>query len=901
MLYPIKIIDIELSRPLVTLDGLEGYKAIQGLVRLHGVPLGYIKAPITSGRCTAQTLSKLILEQHSQKIINHLLQNGLAAPPQPEGLNLEDLFDVVPLEYDGDWPLVTVAVCSRDRASDLSLCLNALSGLDYPNLEILVVDNAPTSNSTQELVERKYPQVRYVCEPRPGLDWARNRAIIEARGEIIAYTDDDVIVDALWVKSLARVFVENPQVMAITGLVVPYEIETEAQVLFEMYGGFGRGFERKWSRVAPNRKIPWRKLGTGQFGTGANMAYRRCVFETIGYFDPALDVGTLTNGAGDLEMFFRVLKAGYTLVYEPEAIVRHRHRREYAKLKTQITNNGSLYTYFLCSALSYPEQRLSFLWLGIWWFFYWNIRRLVISLIHPLRFPRELILAELWGDFVGLTTYQKAQRKAAEIAESFGPISEVPLPEKFISESKKSSQSNQVIQKAVMVSLVELSQPLKSLTNLSRYDTVKIFVTWYGKVLGNFEIDNEQQDVGISRLRTAIVDCLGLKLLDLNSKFSKDACWAKALATVNRRYSVSEPMTPERLPENVPVSIIIGTCDRPDDLRKCLLCLVQQDSRRPIDIVVVDNRPASGLTPPVVAEFPHVLLINEPRQGVAYARNAGITASKGEIIVTTDDDTTMPPDWLEKLIAPLARADVMAVSGNVLPLELETSSQQLFEKYGGLGRGFDSFEVGGDWFEQFRLRPVPTWNLGGTANAAFRASIFNHPQIGLFDEALGPGMPSGVGEDSYLFYKILKAGYTIFYEPTAYIWHKHRSSLSSLRRQIYNYSKGHVSHHLTTLLQDKDWRGMTQLLVGLPLAHASRIYWRLRGYGDYPISLIFLEMAGNFAGYWSLWQSHRLVNTEGRSLPYIPVAEREALAPEVLTTSLGQLSLKGELQNIQQE
>ena len=66
------------------------------------------------------------------------------------------------------------------------------------------------------------------------------------------------------------------------------------------------------------------------------MAYRKSVFDQIGFFDPALDVGTVTNGGGDLEMFFRVLKHGYTLVYEPKAIIRHRHRREYADLK--ITN-----------------------------------------------------------------------------------------------------------------------------------------------------------------------------------------------------------------------------------------------------------------------------------------------------------------------------------------------------------------------------------------------------------------------------------------------------------------------------------------------------------------------------------------------------------------------------------
>ena len=105
-------------------------------------------------------------------------------------------------------------------------------------------------------------------------------------------------------------------------------------------------------------------------------------------------------------------------------------------------------------------------------------------------------------------------------------------------------------------------------------------------------------------------------------------------------------------------------------------------------------------------------------------------------MIATDDDVTMPPDWLEKLVAPFVNPDTMAVTGNILPLELETAAQRLFEAYGGLGRGFEPMVVNGSWFRQFRSA-VPTWKLGATANAAFRASIFTHPQIGSMDEALG--------------------------------------------------------------------------------------------------------------------------------------------------------------------
>ena len=319
----------------------------------------------------------------------------------------------------------------------------------------------------------------------------------------------------------------------------------------------------------------------------------------------------------------------------------------------------------------------------------------------------------------------------------------------------------------------------------------------------------------------------------------------------------------------MPVSVVVATFDRPDGLRACLRSLRAQRSPRPIEIVVVDNHPASGVTPPVVAEFADVVLVREPRQGLAYARNAGFAAASGAILVSTDDDVTIPATWLEKLIAPFACPDVMATTGNVLPAELTTPAQRLFEVYGGLGRGFERKVADQRWFRQFRTA-VPTWHLGATANAAFRATLFGHPQVGLMDEALGPGMPSGVGEDAYLFYKILRAGYTVVYEPAAYVWHTHRRTMDALRRQLYSYSKGHVAYHLTTLLRDGDRRALRRLARELPQSY----FWRFREWrrpgSVYPFSLIALELAGSLAGPWALWRSRRRVRREGHSAAYVP-------------------------------
>src|SRR5688572_16866110 len=152
MVYPIKVVDIELSRPIEGISGLEQYLGLQGLIRLHGIPIGYIYVPVSSGQVDAHTLGKEILEKHSKALINRLLQNGLLATEEPKKFQLEELFDLKPPEPTGDLPLVTVAVCTRDRTEDLALCLEALCQLDYPHLELIVVDNAPGTNATELLI-----------------------------------------------------------------------------------------------------------------------------------------------------------------------------------------------------------------------------------------------------------------------------------------------------------------------------------------------------------------------------------------------------------------------------------------------------------------------------------------------------------------------------------------------------------------------------------------------------------------------------------------------------------------------------------------------------------------------------------------------------------------------------
>ena len=391
----------------------------------------------------------------------------------------------------------------------------------------------------------------------------------------------------------------------------------------------------------------------------------------------------------------------------------------------------------------------------------------------------------------------------------------------------------------IAVRTLELSQPLQPLLDVLRVRHVRVFALFQGIPVFWFDVENQFQPVEIAQLEVLI------------SQQSSQQTWSKPVE--------SPPLSAE-----ISVSMVVATCDRPEALARCLTHLVQQATKRPVEIWVIDNRPHSGMTEPIVAQFstqfPHIRYLAEPRPGGSFARNAGFAVSQGEIIVSVDDDVTVPSLWLERLIAPLQRSDVAVVTGNLLPLELETRSQQIFERYGngGLGRGFTSFEVGRDWFRH-RWLAVPTWELGATANLAFRRSLLKDPRVGDLDVVLGPGMPTGGGEDLYWFYRVLKAGYGLVYEPNAWGWHQHRSTIAALRNQVFNYGKGNIAYHLTVLTRDRDWRVLPTVLIFLPLYYLKRLMFWVGGERAYPLKLILLEIAGILAGPWSWCRSRWVI------------------------------------------
>lgn len=256
-------------------------------------------------------------------------------------------------------PVISVVVATRDRPEKLRRCLRSLLRSTYPEFEIIVVDNAPADGATEALVRGDFTgRVRYVHESVAGLARAHNLGLARARGSVVAFTDDDTLVDPGWLSALAETFARDTRIGCVTGLIVPAELETPAQSALERQGGFAKGYvPRTWSLFDPPAD-PLFPFTAGRFGSGANMAFRTDVLRALGGFDPATGAGTPGRGGDDLLAFFEILTAGHTLAYQPRAIVWHCHRRTQDALAAQAFGYGAGLGAYLTGALLSNPRRL---------------------------------------------------------------------------------------------------------------------------------------------------------------------------------------------------------------------------------------------------------------------------------------------------------------------------------------------------------------------------------------------------------------------------------------------------------------------------------------------------------------------------------------------------------------
>jgi glycosyltransferase involved in cell wall biosynthesis len=340
---PTRVIEVELTEPLPKLDRDGHYGRAWILIRLHTEPIGVCVVTLPPEGIGPDALAALVWSELSGPIAERFRAAGLAPPTALAGGGLAADPAAWPFLRDraallANAPFISVVVCTRDRPDQIKKCLSRLARQQYPRYEIVVVDNAPTSDALRKVVEEQAAQdakFRYCVEPRPGLSWARNAGIAAATSDVIAFLDDDDEPDEHWLAGIAHGFARGERIGCVSGVVLPARLDNAIENLFEQIGGHskGRGFVKEtFSKSGPQSPL-W---PLPPFGVGANMAFRRQVLDRIGGFDVALGAGTVTGGGEDTLAITLVMLDGYEVAYEPVALMWHHHRQDMASLNKQL-------------------------------------------------------------------------------------------------------------------------------------------------------------------------------------------------------------------------------------------------------------------------------------------------------------------------------------------------------------------------------------------------------------------------------------------------------------------------------------------------------------------------------------------------------------------------------------
>lgn len=425
---PVRIIEIALEDPIPPLPGPSQerpYARALVLARLHDDPVGGLYLDVPSRGLGSDEVAEAIWRACGDRIRAHLATDERLSEAQvlTRGIGPDQSTPRCQQErqrFLRAAPPISVVIPTRERPEQLRTCIESILRSDYASalVHIVVADNAPVTGDTkalaQELDDRSEGRVSYIREDAPGSASARNRGLELVDTEVVAMTDDDVVVDKHWLTEIARTFARHPAAGAVSGLLWPAELESPAQIWFEQYGGFSRGFERrvfdlKENRPADEPLYPWT---AGLFGTGNNFSFRTAVLREIGGFDPGLGNGTPALGGVDSEVLLRTILSDYQIVYEPSALAHHLHRADYEGLRRQVYAYGAgLIAYYLKTILAEPRFALNFarkMPAGIRWMLSpdAHINK------HKLEdYPSELTWVERRGMLYGPLAYARSRRR----------------------------------------------------------------------------------------------------------------------------------------------------------------------------------------------------------------------------------------------------------------------------------------------------------------------------------------------------------------------------------------------------------------------------------------------------------------------------------------------------------
>jgi O-antigen biosynthesis protein len=329
----------------------------------HGLPIGFHHFRGSDFQDPDRALKMAQAMVDDGEATHRSLRDDLVAAPDNDGTTGAPPCARERLRLLTDPPPITVVIPTKDRPERLRRCLASIEAVEYPSrsVTVIVVDNASGTDETRHVVDEFQHRlnIRYAREDLSGSASARNCALPLVETDLIAFTDDDALVDRFWLSEIVRSFRIYPSAACVTGLLLPRSIDTPAQLLFEEWGGFSRGFNQREFRLdTPDLENPLYPYAAGIFGSANNLAYRTDDLLNIGGFCNSLGNGTPALGGVDSEVLLRTVLRGRTIIYQPTSLVWHEHRSTYEGLRTQLFGYGVGLTAYLTKTMLDDPKRI---------------------------------------------------------------------------------------------------------------------------------------------------------------------------------------------------------------------------------------------------------------------------------------------------------------------------------------------------------------------------------------------------------------------------------------------------------------------------------------------------------------------------------------------------------------
>ena len=691
---------------------------------------------------------------------------------------------------------VSVIICAytMQRYDALCAAIRSVQLQSTPPEQIIIVaDNSPI---LYHHIRDEYPEITVIenTEER-GLSGARNSGIAHCTTDIVAFLDDDAEADPNWLSTMHDTF-STEDVMSVGGQILPaWNQQAPRWLPEEFFWVVGCTYRGMPTQTAPIRNA-----------IGANMAFRREVFDAIGGFRSGVGrVGTLPLGCEETELSIRAQQhwPDRTIMYQPAAIVHHhvlaeRGRWSYfvKRCYAEGLSKATIARFVgaqqsLASERTYTMQTLPD-----------GVKRNLGALLHGDRFGGARATAIVLGLLVTMLGYLvgKLAPHARTAATSTTPATATPAVDQTPSVVNVVATPNFHARRIIET---ELAEPIPALAainpaNGEQYEYALGVIRLHHKTLGMVEV--KLGDAGVSAddyahqiwqtLQPAIIEHLqhdGLPLVT-----GLDASGVVSHEVPVCHYEM------DRFLQNAPfASVIVTTHGDSEHLRQALSALCAQAYSR-FEIVVADvsrQRAIHEVARTMSNARVTVRYISGESAGhVALLHNHAIRIASGSIIAFTDDAATVDRHWLASLVHAFGSADnVACVTGLVLPKEYETAPQQWMEEYGGYGKGFarKTFTQRPPQ-HQSALYPFNAGIFGTGISMAFTAAFLR--EHGGFDVALD------ASHDLALFRSVITSGATLIYEPDALLYYQIPRSYTALLDRMSTYGAGLGAYVVQTLL-----------------------------------------------------------------------------------------------------